>query len=319
VNSLTFGMQSAKEYPYPLFKQNTVVLPDKRDVPFANLVAGGVAGLCSLVVGQPLDTVKVRLQTMSPIRCKTTGHLTLPYSGGVDCLLKTVKGEGVLSLFRGMSALTVFALPRSAIMFYSNSIGRNLVKDKNQSQGNLSIPQILFGGIFSQLIIAPLLVSPMERVKVILQTNPSVHAGQMACLKHIIQTEGLCGITRGSFLTLCRDVPSFCTFFLSYEQLRLYLTAKNGGELSLKHTAAIGGLAGILAWAVAIPADNLKSRYQANTGSKVGLKQLVMSLKATGGFKQLYRGAAVILIRAGPTNAATFVGYEWTLQCLGET
>ena len=130
MNSVTFGMQTAKEYPYPLFQQNNVVLPDKRDVPLANLLAGGVAGLCSLVVGQPLDTVKVRLQTMSPIRCQTTGisarnlklkhsyahyssgHLTLPYSGGVDCLLKTVKGEGVLSLFRGMSALAVFALPR---------------------------------------------------------------------------------------------------------------------------------------------------------------------------------------------------------------
>ena len=31
--------------------------------------------------------------------------------------------------------------------------------------------QILFGGIFSQLFVAPLLVAPLERVKVLLQVN----------------------------------------------------------------------------------------------------------------------------------------------------
>ena len=46
---------------------------DHRDRPLANLLAGGVGGLCSLVVGQPLDMVKVKLQTMTPTICKTTG------------------------------------------------------------------------------------------------------------------------------------------------------------------------------------------------------------------------------------------------------
>ena len=33
--------------------------------PNANIVAGAVGGLFSLVVGHPFDTVKVRLQTMT--------------------------------------------------------------------------------------------------------------------------------------------------------------------------------------------------------------------------------------------------------------
>merc|ERR1719154_101619 len=40
------------------------LLPDHRHIPFSNLLAGGVVGLCSIVVGQPLETVKVKLQTM---------------------------------------------------------------------------------------------------------------------------------------------------------------------------------------------------------------------------------------------------------------
>jgi len=56
--------------------------------PGANLIAGGFGGLCSLVVGYPFDTVKVRLQTSSQ------------YKSAVDCFFKTVKHEGFFSLFR---------------------------------------------------------------------------------------------------------------------------------------------------------------------------------------------------------------------------
>lgn len=288
---------------------------DHRDRPLANLLAGGVGGLCSLVVGQPLDMVKVKLQTMTPTICKTTGGRSFPYTGGVDCLVKTVKSEGVLSLFRGMSGLALFALPRSALMFYANSVGRNMLHNPCDGQRKHTVTQILFGGVFSQLLIAPTLVSPMERIKVLLQTDPHSHPGQMACLKHIIRTEGLVGLSKGSFLTLCRDVPSFCTFFLTYEKLRTLLMKEDFEPLNLFQTAIIGGIAGILAWSVAIPADGLKSRYQAASGQSSVLN-LLRTLRANGGLFQLYRGAGVVLVRAGPANAAVFVGYEWTIRSL---
>jgi len=290
--------------------------PDQRDVPLANLLAGGVGGLCSLVVGQPLDTVKVKLQTMSPAICKNTGCRSYPYTGGLDCFIKTVKSEGFLSLFRGMSGLAVFALPRFALMFYANSVGRNMFQNQDDLQRTYTVPQILLGGVLSQLLIGPTLVSPMERVKVMLQTDPHSYPGQIACIKHIIKTEGLAGLSKGSFLTLCRDVPSFCTFFLTYEKLRSLLTKEDSEPLDLFQTAGIGGLAGMLAWSVAIPADGLKSRYQAATGQSSAL-ELLRSLRSEGGLLQLYRGAGVVLLRAGPVSAATFVGYEWTIRAIG--
>ena len=56
--------------------------------PNANLVAGGFGGLCSLFVGYPFDTVKVRLQTSNS------------YKSAFDCLSKIVYNEGIPSLFR---------------------------------------------------------------------------------------------------------------------------------------------------------------------------------------------------------------------------
>merc|ERR1712106_19566 len=183
---------------------------------------------------------------MSPIICKATGATTFPYSGGFNCFLQCVRSEGFLSLFRGMSGLALFAVPRSAMMFYANSLGRNLIKNPNDGQRNVTVTQILFGGVFSQLLIAPTLVSPMERIKVMIQTDPHSYSGQIACLKHILNTEGLVGLTKGSFLTLCRDVPSFCTYFLTYEKLRTLLLKDESDKLSLVQTASIGGIAGIL-------------------------------------------------------------------------
>merc|ERR1711988_1967401 len=84
----------------------------KRQDPCANLLAGGMGGLASLVVGHPFDTVKVRLQTMS---ADSRGRV--PYRSATHCLKTMVQHEGPASLFRGMSGLAVFSVPRFALLF----------------------------------------------------------------------------------------------------------------------------------------------------------------------------------------------------------
>merc|ERR1719430_2552281 len=136
----------------------------KRSEPHANLLAGGVGGLASLVVGHPFDTVKVRLQTM-----KAGGGKSLPYVNARDCFIKIVRNEGFLCLFKGMSALALFSVPRFALLFYTNSWGRLLFRTPDDKE--LTLKQILLGGVFSQLVIAPTMTAPLERVKVLLQVH----------------------------------------------------------------------------------------------------------------------------------------------------
>ena len=93
------------------------------------------------------------------------------------------------------------------------------------------------------------------------QANPGRFSGQMACLGHIVRTEGPQGLLRGSLLTLVRDVPAFCAYFATYETLRSKFQ-KEDGTIDLGRTVAIGGLAGVIAWALALPLDSLKNRFQ---------------------------------------------------------
>ena len=90
---------------------------------------------------------------------------------------------------------------------------------------------------------------------------------------------------------------------------------RDDGRLGLLETALIGGVSGVVGWGVEIPADNIKNRHQACLGRKT-LQQTLSVILADGGLRQLYRGSGVILVRAFPANAATFIAYEWTIRGL---
>lgn len=282
----------------------------KRAEPWANLLAGGVGGFASLVIGHPFDTVKVRLQTMKPVG--TSGGMV--YASATDCFSKIVRQEGPLALYRGMSGLALFSVPRFALLWYANCWGRLLAGGGRSNPGQLTMAQILLGGVFSQLVVAPILVAPLERVKVLLQAHPGKFSGQVNCLKHIVKEEGVKGVFRGSFLTLARDIPAFCSYFMTYELLRERFK-ESDGSLGLGSTAVIGGLSGVVGWAVEIPLDALKSRHQGCLRQRA-LSGTLREVWRDGGPRVLFRGTAVVLLRAFPANSATFIGYEWTIKAL---
>lgn len=73
------------------------------------LVAGGVGGVCAVVVGHPFDLVKVRLQTAEKG----------VYSGAMDVVRKTVAREGLArGLYAGVSAPLVGVTPMFAVSFW---------------------------------------------------------------------------------------------------------------------------------------------------------------------------------------------------------
>jgi solute carrier family 25 carnitine/acylcarnitine transporter 20/29 len=58
-----------------------------------DLVAGGVGGICAVVVGHPFDLVKVRLQTAE----------TGVYKGAMDVVRKTIAREGPVRVSRAQA------------------------------------------------------------------------------------------------------------------------------------------------------------------------------------------------------------------------
>ncbi|XP_078393872.1 mitochondrial carnitine/acylcarnitine carrier protein-like [Cetorhinus maximus] len=94
----------------------------QRVSPLRNLLAGGVGGVCLIVAGHPMDTIKVRLQTQP----KALPGRALLYQGAIDCLRKTVANEGLLGLYKGMGTPILASIPVTAIMFFGYGLGKKL-------------------------------------------------------------------------------------------------------------------------------------------------------------------------------------------------
>jgi solute carrier family 25 oxoglutarate transporter 11 len=69
------------------------------------------SGLACTIASCPMDVIKTRMQQMQTI------NGVPEYKSGIDCALKTVKGEGPLALFNGFGAFYVKLAPYTTLVF----------------------------------------------------------------------------------------------------------------------------------------------------------------------------------------------------------
>ncbi|XP_044764677.1 congested-like trachea protein [Coccinella septempunctata] len=275
-------------------------------------VCGGFGGICTVIVGHPLDTVKVRLQTM-PV--PKPGEQAL-YKGTFDCFSKTIRNEGFKGLYKGMGAPLAGVAPIFAISFMGYGVGKKIFGPSDDSNERFTYTQYFTAGAFSG-IFTTLIMAPGERIKCLLQiqqgaNTPKVYDGPVDVVKKLYKQGGLKSIYRGSAATLLRDVPASGMYFLTYEAIKDYVTDYGKHEPSILGTICAGGSAGIANWLIGMPPDVLKSRLQtAPEGTYPnGIRDVFKVLIKTEGVGALYKGLTPVLLRAFPANAACFVGFE---------
>ena len=283
-----------------------------------NLAAGGVGGVCAVVVGHPFDLVKVRMQTAE----------RGVYSSALDVARKTIAREGLArGLYAGVSAPLVGVTPMFMVSFWGYGVGKSLIEKlspvpyKNNTP-QYSIGQISAAGFFSAIPMT-LITAPFERVKVLLQIQGQKelkpgekpkYAGGADVVRQLYKEGGLRSVFRGSAMTLARDGPGSAAYFASYEAVKRYLTPKDAegnatGQLSLPAVIVAGGAAGVAMWIPVFPVDTIKSRLQSAEGRPT-IMGTVRGVYRSGGFKAFFPGFGPALARAVPANAATFVGVE---------
>ncbi|KAI8061164.1 mitochondrial carrier domain-containing protein [Gongronella butleri] len=274
-----------------------------------SFLSGGFGGMAAVLVGQPFDLVKVRLQTTEGV-----------YSGTMDCFKQIIKKDGVLGLYRGMSAPLASITPIFAVSFFSYDLGKKMVlaARSDKTERPLTLGEVTFAGAFSA-VPTTMFMSPSERVKVVLQTSGDRFKGPVDVLKHLYQEGGLKSIFRGTGATLLRDSPGSAAYFVAYELIKKSLTPAGAApdQLSLGSVVFAGGMAGVAMWSIAIPPDVIKSRLQsAPAGTYSGMLDCLQKTVRTDGTKALFRGLGPAILRAFPANAATFVGVEYSLKAM---
>ncbi|XP_046747396.1 congested-like trachea protein [Diprion similis] len=282
--------------------------------PIKYFLSGGFGGVCLVIAGHPLDTIKVRLQTMP----KPLPNALPLYSGTWDCTKKTIAKEGFRGLYKGMGAPLTGVAPIFAISFLGYGVGKK-IQQKSPDE-KLTLPQLFYAGAFSG-VCTTCIMAPGERIKCLLQIQHAdavpKYNGPVDCIKQLYREGGVRSIFKGTYATLLRDVPASGVYFMIYELLQRWLTPE-GGKLGVVSTIFAGGMAGIANWVVAIPPDVLKSRLQtAPEGTyKNGIRSVFAQLMKEEGPRALYKGCAPVMLRAFPANAACFAGFEVAMNFL---
>ncbi|KAI7833653.1 mitochondrial carrier domain-containing protein [Kickxella alabastrina] len=275
----------------------TVIITTKKKevVPKAagEFVAGTMGGWAQVVVGHPFDTIKVRMQTQPnpPV-----------YSGGMDCLRATIKGEGMAGLYKGVTSPLAGIGFCNAVVFAANGYFLRLLQ--SNSSGPLTLNQKAMAGGLAGGVMS-FLNCPVELLKVKLQTQSAIAA--------VAGHKPYTGVFNCGLLGL----------FWMYEGLKAALVYRrlgvaDGSKSNGAEQFLAGGFAGIAAWLTAYPQDVIKSRMQMDYKYKTtsdAFKALLHESKG-GNWRIFFRGFGPTILRAFPANAATFVMYEWTMKAL---
>ncbi|KAL7268929.1 hypothetical protein RUND412_008424 [Rhizina undulata] len=221
---------------------------------YRGFVAGVFSGISKLSVGHPFDTIKVRLQTSTSAQ----------FNGPLDCVLKTVRNEGVRGLYKGASPPLVGWMFMDSIMLGSLSNYRALMK-KHVYPTHERLPTLghAMAGVLAGWTVS-FVAAPVEHVKARLQVQYNSkntvegrkYSGPIDCTKKLLKSHGLPGLYHG----LCATLLFRCAFFVMWGSYDLFSRALNT-HTNLSAPAVnfwAGGLSAQMFWLASYPSDVVK-------------------------------------------------------------
>ncbi|KAG7754376.1 hypothetical protein KL947_004998 [Ogataea haglerorum] len=277
-------------------------------------LAGFAGGGAQVLVGQPFDLVKVRVQTGQ-------------YNSPISALSDTLRNEGLGAFYKGTLAPLIGVGACVSIQFYGFHEAKRQILKRNSKQNDLTLGQFYVAGAFAGIVNAPI-TSPVEQIRILLQVQKDslkVYNGPKDAITKIYKEAGvLRGIFRGIVVTFLREAQAYGVWFLTYEYLinrLIRLHQKERQNISTMELLVCGAVAGDALWLSSYPLDVVKSRLQSDRfgrnsrykGSAVEVVKHIMRHEGPLGF---WKGIGPTLLRAIPCSAATFTTVEYVLRLL---
>ncbi|XP_057764472.1 mitochondrial arginine transporter BAC1 [Salvia miltiorrhiza] len=293
---------------------------------YKEYVAGMLAGVATVIVGHPFDTVKVKLQKHN------TEANGIKYKNGLHCTTRILKTEGVKGLYRGATSSFVGMAFESSLAFGIYSQTKHLLQGKAQS-GEPQLLSIIPAGLFAGGVIS-FILCPSELVKCRMQVqgadsfiqSSSRYSSPIDCALKTVKSEGLTGIFRGGGATFFRESIGNAVFFSTYEYVRYYMHKPlRDASSDLTHVIDVGvgivsgGLGGIACWSVVLPLDVAKTIIQTSPDKNHTRNpaQILELIYKRSGIRGCYTGLGPTIVRAFPANAAAIVTWELAMKILG--
>jgi len=243
--------------------------------------ASYISGSIGILIGNPLDLIKVNLQSQqSPASTTPTPS---SYTNLFSSTSSLVRGSAAPILGYGaLNAILFMTYNRTSLFLDQHNIFGPAVRPEfSNYQSSSQIPPGsslwniwiagAVGGLATWIVSTPTEVLKCraqlsQRSHSLSSTSPSSSMLQIS--RSILRTDGIPGFFRGGIVTALRDSIGYGFYFWSYELGTRFLASKTHvedggwrGEEAMK-VLLCGGIAGVVTWASVFPLDVIKTRVQ---------------------------------------------------------
>ncbi|UYV78862.1 SLC25A15 [Cordylochernes scorpioides] len=280
-----------------------------------DLTAGSLGGVAVVAVGQPLDTVKVKMQTFPQL-----------YRTSWNCFLRTTHNEGVRGLYAGTVPAIVANVAENSVVFAAYGVCQRIIQNilQKNTVEELTPFENASAGFFAAFF-SSLTLCPTELVKCRLQAINEIglasknqlgvqcKLGPWSLTKQIIKSEGIPGLYRGFSSTVFREMPGYFFFFGGYEATLCLLNREGRPKQELNPLILLlsGGVGGVSLWLSIYPFDVVKSRIQVEN-LKTPMFTVMRKIINNEGPRALFKGLGPTLLRTFPTSGALFLTFEYS-------
>jgi solute carrier family 25 (mitochondrial ornithine transporter) member 2/15 len=229
-------MTSTTEEPVKTLETRAVT----RDVFSATL-----GSVCCCYVGQPFDTVKVRMQTNPDV-----------FRGVFSTVTNIAKTEGISAFWKGAVPTAAGMAAENAMAFGVNAALQRAFPDPQTVPGGMpSLGRPFVMGALTGCCSA-LVLLPSEIVKAKLQVVVGANVTAQEIMRRMMRKQGtVSSFFIGLDAQLARDASFYAVFFGGYEvSCYLFRTYVPSMPEELNFFIS-GGLAGMLGWTCAMPFD----------------------------------------------------------------
>lgn len=269
----------------------------------ADFWAGYLSGAVAIVIGNPLDVAKVRLQAQAG----TPSPRPPPPS----------PRAAAASLLAGTAAPVLGYGALNALLFVSYRRSEAAINGLLATRDSLWATWLAgaVGGLSTWVVS-----TPTELVKCRAQVaaaGAAAGASSLAVARDVWRVGGVGGFYLGGTVTALRDAVGYGFYFWSYELATRCWPSASGHDGA--RILLCGGLAGMATWASVFPLDVVKTRLQTQAwGGAAGARRrgaLAVAREALGqgGVAALFRGFTVCSLRAFVVNAVQWGVYEWAM------
>jgi solute carrier family 25 protein 39/40 len=321
------------------------------------LLAASSGAVLTSFFTTPFDLIKIRLQAQAPVAPQ---HVTqslvwqdcalrscglppqqcwlihqqggnwsptpqpLRYTGSLDALVKTIRHEGILRLWRGLDYALMMSVP--ATMFYFAAYDELSYRFSRWAADPGSIfamaPSLIpvCSGAAARMGTATF-IGPLELLRTRLQSSAAAaasHRNVFVELRQLKDAHGLTSLWRGLGPTLWRDVPFSAFYWFAVEYLkiplrqRLHSPTAPPGTTGFQVAFLAGAGASILASVLTNPFDVAKTRIQvAAPPHQLTTWSVLAAVLRTEGPAALMIGLVPRLFRVVPACAIMIGSYDF--------